>query len=402
LTKEMDFVGYDNYPVWGDMNAPFPYYFNTFVMSYLRGLKKNKPFTLFEQYSDFQGHTCLGYRASVSETVFWTNHAIAHGANQVLYFRWRTAPYGQEQLCHGILGPDNQETGVYRGLQENIRGFAQSMQGFANVPVASDACVLYDADNARVLTKQNLSKELSFSPVPYMQAGYLKELARYFVPFSILSVNADVCSVASVDLDKYRLIVLPLYQMTDPTFVERLTKWVEAGGILVLGYRSGARNMLNHSVDAPLPGCFADLAGVHVESFESLNEEKVRIRIGAVPSQGEIWADVLQPVQAKAIAYYRDRRKHYNGRACMTVNKVGDGQVFYMGTAPGKAGLLYLYWKFLRTANLRARFWGPGIEMVRRQDEEGNDLDVVLNHNPRRAWVRGRWIPAHGARVLKV
>ncbi len=37
----------------------------------------------------------------------WTLEAMAHGAELVSYFRWRQAPFGQEQLHAGLLRPDD-------------------------------------------------------------------------------------------------------------------------------------------------------------------------------------------------------------------------------------------------------------------------------------------------------
>jgi len=38
---------------------------------------------------------------------FWTWEAFAHGAEVVSYFRWRQAPFGQEQMHSGLKRPDN-------------------------------------------------------------------------------------------------------------------------------------------------------------------------------------------------------------------------------------------------------------------------------------------------------
>jgi beta-galactosidase len=37
----------------------------------------------------------------------WTWEAFAHGAEAVCYFRWRQAPFGQEQMHAGLLRPDS-------------------------------------------------------------------------------------------------------------------------------------------------------------------------------------------------------------------------------------------------------------------------------------------------------
>ena len=37
----------------------------------------------------------------------WAREAFAQGAEAVRYFRWRQAPFGQEQMHAGLLRPDS-------------------------------------------------------------------------------------------------------------------------------------------------------------------------------------------------------------------------------------------------------------------------------------------------------
>ncbi len=398
----MDLAGYDNYPVWGEMDEPLPHFFVSLILSYIRGLKGGAPFSVFEQFSGFQGHTCLGYRPPDERMVLWTNQAVAHGADRICYFRWRTAPFAQEQLCYGILDADGQDTTRYRTIKANIEGKGDALASFAGTRVESRACLLYDMDNLRVLKRQHLSKGLFNEPVKYLQIGYPMELARWYAPLALFNVNTDVRTPASVDLDAYGLVLLPLYQMADPDFAARLSEWVRAGGVLVLGWRAGARDMKDHAVRQELPGVFAEMAGVRVRVFESLNQTKVKIRAGIVPAKGEIWADVPEPVTAKAVARYTDGKKFYRGSPCVTVNRHGKGLVYYMGTSPDPVGLLVLFRKIIRSAGIKTRFYGKEIEVVRRRTADGGEVDILLNHSGKRKFVPWGFVPPYGMKVRKV
>jgi len=48
----------------------------------------------------------------------WTMQAIAHGADYVSYFRWRTASYGTEMYWHGILDYDSRDNRRLKELGE--------------------------------------------------------------------------------------------------------------------------------------------------------------------------------------------------------------------------------------------------------------------------------------------
>lgn len=400
LFHDLDIVGYDNYPVWGDMREPLPYYFNSFILSHIRGLKENQPFSVLEQISGFQGHACVGYRPSEAQMVLWTNQAVAHGANRVTYFRWRTAPYGQEQLCHGIIEPDNLDTKRYAAIKENIASSHAIFSRIGSEPVPANACLVYDMDNIRVVKRQYLSKGLYYSPVPYLQLGYAMELARHFAPFTLFNVNADVRTPRNISFDHYKLIALPLYQMADEGFVSDLAEWVRGGGTLILGWRCGTRDMNNHAIRKPLPGLFTELAGIHIREFEALGEEKVNIRIGLIPAKGLVWADIIEPKSAKAIAHYTDGKKYYKGSACVTVNSFGKGFVYYLGTSMNELGIFFLYRRIFKKAGVNPKWHGMGIEVVRRIDAEGKEIRIVLNHTAKAKRVLGSNIPAYGMAVI--
>jgi len=402
MFHDMDLVGYDNYPVWGDMKEPLPYFFNSFILSFIRGLKQNQPFSVLEQISGFQGHVCLGYRPPEEQMVLWTNQAIAHGANRISYFRWRTAPYGQEQLCYGILDGDNTDTRRYAAIRENVRGHRDLFERIGGEPVPAKACLVYDMDNIRMVKRQYLSKGLHFKPTPYVQLGYAMELARHFAPYPLFNINADVRTPASVTLDRYRVISLPLYQMADDQFAGQISEWVRDGGTLILGWRAGTRDRNNHAVTKELPGLFAEMAGLRVREFEALGEDKVRIRLGLIPAKGEVWADILEPGSAEVIGRYTDGKKYYRGRPCVTVNRFGNGKVYYLGTSPNELGLFFLYRKIFRDAGMNPKFHGKGIEVVHRVDGEGKEVDLVLNHTAKRKRVLGVKLEPYGMAAVPV
>jgi beta-galactosidase len=400
LTKGMDFASWNNYPTWGDSDEALPYFAQALAESYVRGIRGDGPFAVLESFCGFQGHVCLGHLPPERQVALWTNQAIARGANRIVYFRWRTAPYGQEQLCYGLFDTDDAETERARVLRDNIREAGPRFSRFASTPVESPACLLYSKDDARVLGEQYLSAGLYLKPVEWAQAGYDMEMVKWFAPYVLFNVNADVKSVDSVDLDKYRIVSLPLYQMADPDFARRLDAWVKKGGTLVLGYRTGTRDRRNWNVTERLPGLFAEMAGIRVPRFESLNKGRAKIRIGLVPAKGEVWADIIELEGAKPAARYSDKRKFYSGTPCVTVNERGSGKVWYVGTSPDPIGIFLLYRRILKEAKVGAKFRGMGVELVERRTEEGETVKVVLNHNARPKRALGRRIEPYGWAVI--
>ncbi len=398
LTEGMDFASWDNYPIWGAQDEPLPWAFNAAAESFVRGLRGNAPFTVMEAMSGIQGHLCLGALPPEGQVALWSLQAIARGANRIVFFRWRTAPYGQEQLCYGLLDADNQETERLRALAAMMKRAQAELGGLADRPVASPVCLAYSKDDGRVLREQYLSKGLYLEAAPYAQAGYDMEAAKWFAPYAIFGVNADARSVRAMaaGLASYKLVALPLYQMADPAVVDRLADWVSGGGSLVLGYRAGARDPRNHSVRKRLPGLFAELAGLTVPRFESLNHTSAALRVGLLPAKGTVWADLIEPGSAEPVAVWSDRAKFYRGCPAVTVNRVGKGSVWYMGTSLDPAGIFFVYRRILKEAGLKPRFYGQDIERVRREDGEGRSWELFLNHSPKARRVAGLYLPPWG------
>lgn len=389
LTQGMDFASWDNYPIWGDQDQALPWQFTALAHAYVRGLRGGKPFTVMEEMSGIQGHVCLGHLPPEKQVALWAIQAVARGANRIVFFRWRTAPYGQEQLCYGLLDSDGTETERLRVLADMMKRSRKELDSISGRAMESPVCLVYSKDNARILREQYLSKGLFLKPAPFTQAGYDQEMARWYAPYATLGITADALPAENLHPESYKLIALPLYQMADPALVERLSDWVKAGGILVLGYRAGARDMGNHAVRTQLPGLFQTLAGIRVPRFESLNHTCARLRIGLLPAKGGIWADIIEPLTAQVVARWTDRKKFYRGTPAATCNSYGAGKVWYLGTSLDPLGMLILYRRILREAGLKPRFLGSSVERVIRKDAAGRDRTLLLNHSGHPRLVRG-------------
>ena len=49
------------------------------------------------------GGDMVGVTPRPGQLRLWTAQSIAHGADTIVYFRWRTCTFGYEEYWHGIL-----------------------------------------------------------------------------------------------------------------------------------------------------------------------------------------------------------------------------------------------------------------------------------------------------------
>ncbi|TGK11721.1 beta-galactosidase [Leptospira fletcheri] len=398
LFRNLDYVSWDNYPTWGEQQEPFPHPFVSVMHQYNRGLK-NRSFTVMEQISGFQGHEVLGYLPAPGQTQLWMKQAIAQGADQILFFRYRTARYGQEQLCYGILDHDKVLTERYFELQKGIAEILPYAQDFASEPFPAEVAVLHDIDNARNFKHQPVSSGLKFSPVPFAQVGYDLEMATWFAGLDILNVNTHFLPAGETDFFKYKVLVLPLYSMIEEAVVKKLEEYVSAGGTLVLGYRSGAKDKNGWMLDSPIPGPFRKMAGISVRKFEAVGEEPVKFRFRVLPGTCSKICEILEPETAEVWATYTDNKKFYKGKPVITHNRFGKGSVVYVGASLHPISFMLLYRRILRNAGVGFSFYGPNVEKIFRSGKEKN-YEIYLNHSRKSVFAGWKRLKPFEVRII--
>jgi beta-galactosidase len=121
------------------------------------------------------------------------------------------------------------------------------------------------------------------------------------------------------------------------------------------------------------------------------------VQIGWLPLKmtGEIWADLILPITANPLAWYKDSKKYYSGTPCVTENQFGKGHVYYLGTSFSPGGIFLLYRHILRNAEVNPQFFGTGIELIDRYTQDGAKVEFILNHNSGSRLIRGKRIPGY-------
>ena len=135
----LDFASYDNYPLGRtdllmaqDPAESFAPYmrtghpdFGTFFFDQTRGLAPGA-FWIMEQQPGPVNWANHNPRPAPGMVRLWTLEAMAHRAELVSYFRWRQAPFAQEQMHAGLNRPDNvlDQGGREAALQRVARGHA--------------------------------------------------------------------------------------------------------------------------------------------------------------------------------------------------------------------------------------------------------------------------------------
>ncbi len=369
LNRKYDVVATNNYPSSFRSNAII-----SAGLDLMRGIK-DEPFWVVEQRSGMPGSVELGRIGRATkpgELRLWTYQAVGRGADNIVYFRWRTALFGQEQYWHGVLEHHGQKGRLYEEMKATKEGLDVLAPLLENSRVEAQVAMLHSYD-------QRWATALKPAVTHY-------EYQDVFLPMheGLQSIGA-MADIVPYDreLTKYKVVVAPVVYLVDHALAARLQEYVRQGGTVLFTFRSGVKNWNNVNVADVLPGAFADLCGISIRDYDCLDtQHSVALRYGPHSGfRGMGWVDVLSLGEAEPIAWYES--EFYAGSPAITVNSVGQGKVYYMGTMPETKLLQAFLLDAVKESGGALLFEGnlpSGVEAVKRSGPNGG-LTMLLNHN---------------------
>ncbi|MFT3788772.1 MAG: beta-galactosidase [Tepidisphaeraceae bacterium] len=363
LAGVIDYFSQDQYPLfWHDWQGPAAKLQEARSLSF--------PYAVMEQQSGPGGQMAYLHRSLYpGEMAKWAMQSIAHGADKLLYFTWRTCPFGSEQHWHGLLDQDNRDSERLAEATALGKQLAKLPPAFFDAAPVKVAAVLRDFDN-----------EVAESRVSTYTGAGRWEHGRWLAELGSAHVPVDVVWPSS-PFDGYSLLVAPHLKLIDEKLVEKFTKFVKRGGTLVLGAQSGLMDRNGHIRQTTAPGPLAELAGVTVDRWTVVPEkEKRTLTLDDGTSFDAIaFAETLTLNGAKSIASWDDDAL-LGGRAAITVHRVGKGRVIYVGAYLPTESIAKLIKRFeADDLVLPVAIASPEVECVMRSDGR-NAFVVLLNH----------------------
>lgn len=326
LAVDLDFVSWDNYRrmQWSFRPEVNP---SEAALSHgvMRGLKQ-KNFWVMEQQAGSGGWQIVSVAPRPGELQLWAYQSIAHGADAIIFFRWRTARFGTEQYWHGLLEHDGRTGRRYQEIKQMGAEIARAGAQIAGSQVHAEVAILLDYDSRFAFQIQ----------ANHPAFHYTAHVHDIYQAFHKRNVAVDIVS-GQEDFGRYQVLVVPaLYVLTEQV-AESIARFVRQGGTLLVTPRTGVKDASNTVVNRPLPGLLAEVCGVEVEEYDSLPAgvsqplafADASLFADAAP-HARIWCDVLRLVSAEVIARYTS--DYYAGSPAVTLNRFGEGQAIYVAT----------------------------------------------------------------------
>src|SRR5579859_218522 len=383
--------GYDHYELAHDLDlASWDWYVGTGHHDYLtsggihdltRGFKRRNYWVIETQ----PGHVNwreINSTLDRNEARAMAWHAIAHGADALLYWQWRSAPGGQEQYHGTLVDPAGRPRPFYAEARQVGAELKHTTELIAGSTVPARVAMLNSYDSRWSIEFQRHHKEFD----------YVGHFNHYYRPLAANNVNVDVLS-ADEELTGYRLVIAPALAILTEQRVENLIRYVEHGGHLVITPRTGMKDAFNALLPARQPGPLAVVAGVEVEDYYAL-AEPVPVRGKWLNGTTSIWAERLTSVdgeQTIPISVYGKSNGWLDDQVALAVHPYGRGLVYTVGAYLDETAQQAFVDHVLNVAGVRCLKTPLGVEVRTRLSQGGTEIMFIINHTAAKQSVTLPW-----------
>lgn len=185
----------------------------------------------------------------------WSLEAIAHGAEVVSYFRWRQAPFAQEQMHAGLLRPDRKDdvaADEVRRVATELASLGELQAPPRSVAIVFDYCSQWVTE------------------IQPQGAGFsaLRLTFEWYSAARTLGLDVDILP-PTADLAGYSLILVPCLPIVDEALLQCLR---DVTVPVLIGARTGSKTPEFSVPTALPPGPLQTLLPLRVTRVESLRE----------------------------------------------------------------------------------------------------------------------------------
>ena len=333
VPEVLDFITYDNYPDFAygmdanprqegnlkDRNS-------SFNLARVRSI--SPVFGIMEQQSGPGGWTgrILQPMPKPGQMRLWTMQAIAHGADYIGYFRWRTCGYGTEIYWHGLNdysnGPNRRLEELKTIHEETVR---LSDAGLAGARYQANYAILRDYDNDWDGAEDKMYGPLADKSMD----GWFRAFQHNHIPFDFYYWRDET---TAEELGQYEILIYPHPAILTRERADILMEYMKNGGTVIFGSRTGYKDEYGRCPMRPMPGFAGELCGVRVKDYTLLGPDDDMEYVSWEGDRMEApwFNDVLEQKEGgEILAVFQNN--YYDGEPALIRKQNGKGWGYYFG-----------------------------------------------------------------------
>lgn len=320
MNKKLDIVQFNHY------NTEENLWEVNFWFDFIRTVK-NRPFWNTETSTCWNGATAIDQTLKPDGFCYansWLPLALGGEAN--LYWLWRTH-WGGHELMHGsVLATDGRPMHTFDEVKKVAATFNKAADFVNSTKVKTEVAMHFTALSHNMRKHQSVVAGVDYTDT-------LKN--KFYRALSDSAVRPDIIE-AEADLDKYKVLFTNLcMSLEDCGMAKKIKKWVENGGIWIVGPMTDIRNADGAKYKTKPYGMLEEMLGIH-QVFE-VPDRFGKIKCGSSDGrafEGEAWYEFTEPDEDTLAKVVESPHSSLLGKGVFTKKKVGKGTVYILGTIP--------------------------------------------------------------------
>jgi beta-galactosidase len=307
---------------------------------------------------------------------------LASGANMVAYWHWHSIHNSAETYWKGLLSHDFRPNPTYDEAKTIGRDLAAIGSQLVDLRKTNRTAILVSNDALTAFNAFGVGGGFGGS-----RENYNDVVRPLYDGLYRMNVGVDFVDPSSQDLEKYTLVVVPALYAASDALLQRLNRFVAAGGHVVYTFKSGFSDENVKVRSTPQPGIIGEACGVSYTEFTL--PRGVQVSSPYALQKGNdvprLWMELLTPTTAKPVARYQ--HPAWGEYSAITENVFGKGLATYIGFMPSDE----LLGKILEDAVRKAGLWGPDQEIAfplvtkSGTNRRGKVVHYYFNYSPKAA-----------------
>jgi beta-galactosidase len=369
-SRQEDVISVDSYP---EPAEPLSGSAASAMMGDLvRSLGKGRPWMLMEQAPGAVNWRKQNAPKSPGQMRLWSLQSVVRGAGAIMFFQWRASKAGAEKHHSGMVQHGGVERSRVWDEVVSLGNDLKHLSALIHSRVMADVAIMLDWENWWAL---------ELDSKPSMDLKFHEQLTRHFEPLFRSNITTDFVHPGD-NLTPYKLVIIPNLYLVRADHAEKIARYVEQGGTVLMSFFSGIVNENEHIWLGGYPAPFRRMLGLCVEEFAPVVNGQVNtLRFAnGTKTISDLWAEVIHLEGAESLASFQEN--YFAGKPALTRHRFGKGTAYYLGTRLDGADMLRVFQQVFADAGVDPALEVPdGVEAILRDGADQSYL-CLLNHLP--------------------